>query len=286
MSKVRRIVPFSWWPANWGLSGTRRATAQAEYYWEGEDLERKLLDINYPDIESKEYKLALCKLDRRYNKIGEFDYEYGLVAHNSAITETDRNIELSKLKHRFGKTSAEELDYELLDHAHSNKESEAYIKDKLTLDIKHKKISEYDRDHTLLELRFEDHECKDFKLAELDLNLKHNLITKQQWEKATATLNEEPWFDVIGGDIQGTVKGQQLAIELDWNEYFPRFLESKGWSGPTDDAIVDAWFTEAMYQMVQPDLTPEQVQAMQDEDYMPPRGTQRRRGEGGMSEYS
>jgi hypothetical protein len=286
MAKIHRIIPFALWPANWGLSGSRRATAEAEYYWEGEDLDRRLLDINHPDRDSKEYKLALCKLDRRYNKIGEFDYEYGLIAHNPAIADSVRSVELSKLKHRFGKINAEELDYEVLEHQHANKEAEAYIKDKLTLDIKHKKITEFQRDETLLRLRFEDHESKDFLLAMLDLQLKHGAIKEYQWEKETATLNEEPWFNVIGADQRGTTNGQQLAIELDWNEYFPRFLESKGWSGPTDDAIVDAWFTEAMYQMVQPDLTPEQMQAMEDEDYIPRRGTQRTKRDDGRSEYS
>jgi hypothetical protein len=288
MGKIRRIIPFGLWPANWGLSGSRRAIAEAEYHWEGEDLDRRLLVINHPDTESKEHRLALVKLDRRYNKIGEFDYEYGLIAHNPAITDTERNAELSKLKHRFGKINAEELDYELLEHAHANKESEAFLKDKLALDIKHKKITEFDRDQTLLDLRFEDHDSKDYLLAALDLQLKHGKITEQQWEKQTATLNKEPWFDYKGGDVQGRKDGQQLAIELDWNEYFPRFLEEQGWSGPTDDAIVDAWFTEAIRQMFLPDLTPEQVEAMEDEDYMPQpqRGTTRRKRDDGRSEYS
>lgn len=288
MGKVRRIIPFSWWPGNWGLSGARRATAEAEYYWEGEALDRKLLDINHPDKDSKEYLLALCKLDRRYNKIGEFDYEYGMIAHNPNVLDTDRNSELAKLRHRFGKISSEELDYELLDIRIPNKESQEYLRDRLALDVKHRKVTDQERDHKLLELRFEDHDSKEFKLAKLDLDKKHGVLSHQMWEKETATINEEPWFDVIGGDVRGKRDGQQLAIEMDWNEFFPRFLEECGWTGyATDDEIVDAWFSQAMRNMVEPDLSPEQIQAMEDDDYLPARnGTRRTPGEGGMTEYS
>lgn len=215
MAKINRIIPFGLWPANWGMVGTRRAAAEAEYYWDGEDLDRRLLDINHPDKDSKEHKEALCKIDRRYNKISEIDAE-----------------------------------------------------------------------HLLLELKFDDHESKEFLLAKLDLELKHKAITEQQWEKATATLNGEPWFDYMSGNVTGRKDGQQIAIELDWNEFFPRYLEEQGWTGPTDDAIVDAWFTEAMRQMLLPDLSPDQIQAMEDDDYIPRRGAQRKPGQDGRTEYS
>ncbi len=287
MAKIRRIIPFSWWPANWGMSGARRAIAEAEYGFDGEDLERKLIDINHPDKDSLEYKLATVKIDRRFNKVSEFDYEYGLVAYNSALTQTAREVELAKMRHRFGKITAEELDYEILDINNSNHESEEYIRERLNLDIKHRKITDQERDQKLLELRFEDLESKDFKLAKLDLDRKHGTIDQNLWEKETATLNGEPWFNVIGADSRNNGdQGQRLAVELDWNEFFPRFLETQGWGGESDDAIVDAWFTEAMRQMVMPDLSEEQLQAMEDEEYMPPRSTKRKPGSNGRTEYS
>lgn len=38
-------IPFSWMPGSWGLRGKTRAIAEAEYYYQGEDLEKRLDEI-------------------------------------------------------------------------------------------------------------------------------------------------------------------------------------------------------------------------------------------------
>ena len=43
--KKKTKLPFSMMPASWGLNGKSRLRAEAEYYYAGEDLEKKLAVI-------------------------------------------------------------------------------------------------------------------------------------------------------------------------------------------------------------------------------------------------
>jgi len=40
--KIKRLIPFNWTPASWGLVGKIRKQAEATYYWSGSDLDREL----------------------------------------------------------------------------------------------------------------------------------------------------------------------------------------------------------------------------------------------------
>lgn len=89
MGKIHRTIPFSVWPANWGLTGKRREEALAEYYFDGEDLERKLLDIRQSDKDSEEYKLASLKLDWQYGKLEDEEYDRAILETKFNDTESD-----------------------------------------------------------------------------------------------------------------------------------------------------------------------------------------------------
>jgi len=73
MAKKKRWVPFSWLPASWGLSGKSRKIAEAEYYYDGDDLEYALLDI---DADSQQdYEIKKLELDFQKERIGQVEYE-------------------------------------------------------------------------------------------------------------------------------------------------------------------------------------------------------------------
>ena len=60
-------------PASWGLKGKSRAIAEAEYYYEGEDLEKALAEI---DAESEDDKvLAALDIDLKNGRIGREQYD-------------------------------------------------------------------------------------------------------------------------------------------------------------------------------------------------------------------
>jgi len=62
-------------------------------------------------------------------------------------------------------------------------------------------------------------------------------------EKEIATANKEPWVAVLTTHVNKE-NIRNGFFELDWNEYFVLQLRSAGYTGETDEAIVDAWFTE------------------------------------------
>lgn len=72
MAKKTKL-PFSMMPASWGLKGKSRAIAEAEYYYEGEDLEKALAEI---DAESEDDKvLAALDIDLKNGRIGREQYD-------------------------------------------------------------------------------------------------------------------------------------------------------------------------------------------------------------------
>ena len=61
--------------------------------------------------------------------------------------------------------------------------------------------------------------------------------------KEIATENKEPWIAVLTTHVnQDNIRNG--FFELDWNEYFVLQLRSNGYTGDTEEEIVDRWFSE------------------------------------------
>ena len=73
-------LPFRMMPGSWGLKGKTRAIAEAEYYYQGEELTKKLAEIDADgDPTQAELNLLAEKL-----KAGELTYpEYEKECHNT-----------------------------------------------------------------------------------------------------------------------------------------------------------------------------------------------------------
>lgn len=250
MGKITRIIPFGMWPANWGLTGKRREEALAEYYWDGEDLAYKLLDIKFDDTGSKEYITERLKLDYRYHKINPYEYGLGMIENNPTISETERDREMAKYQYRHGKMTAEELEYKLFDLSYELKNTDAYKREKLRLDVHFGKKTQEEADHELLDMEYPDKASDGYKKALLNLEFKYGNISQNDYDRDMATINKEPWFDFKGADKRISGNVVQAAVELDWNPYFVEFLEQQGWTGATPDEIVDSWFENMMKQML------------------------------------
>jgi len=69
-------------------------------------------------------------------------------------------------------------------------------------------------------------------------------------EKLTATLAGQPWVAVL--DTQVNPENIRNGFfELDWNNEFIEQLLDAGYSGETNEAIVDAWFRTIVIQMLE-----------------------------------
>ena len=148
MSKKSKL-PFSMMPASWGLKGKSRAIAEAEYYYEGEELEEILAEIN---------------------------------------AETDSDKELAKL----------------------------------------------------------------------EVQLKNGKIGQYEFDKQVAELKNEPYVNVLKLDVNPE-NAKAGYMELDWNDHFVKFLHENGYTGESDEAVVNKWFNDVCRTVL--------VQEMADQDY-------------------
>lgn len=71
--KKSRKIPFWMMPASWGLVGRSRDIAEAEYYFDGIDLEMRLAEINHPV--GKEQDLAKLEIQFKHEQISRHHYE-------------------------------------------------------------------------------------------------------------------------------------------------------------------------------------------------------------------
>jgi hypothetical protein len=148
MAKKSKL-PFSMMPASWGLKGKSRAIAEAEYYYEGDELEEILAEIN---------------------------------------AETDSDKELAKLQ----------------------------------------------------------------------VQLKNGKIGQYEFDKKVAELREEPYVNVLKLDVNPE-NAKAGYMELDWNDHFVKFLHDNGYTGDSDEAVVNKWFNDVCRTVL--------VQEMADQDY-------------------
>jgi hypothetical protein len=166
--KNRKLIPFSFLPASWGLVGKSRETAEAEYYLTGEELERRLLEINYDQSEQSLIHRESLKLDLKYGKLTEYDYKVKLATLDTSSPQ-------------------------------------------------------------------------DADLKKLQVSLEYGKISVTEYDKAVAEIKKEPWVNVIrmGVDPEKATAG---FIELDWNEHFVKMLSDNGYTGVSDEDIVNKWF--------------------------------------------
>ena len=78
MSKKNRTIPFRWLPGSWGLTGNFYREAEASYYYEGEELERKLVEIRHAD-NREALQDEMLELDVKYGKLSPYDRDIAIL---------------------------------------------------------------------------------------------------------------------------------------------------------------------------------------------------------------
>lgn len=105
MEKKKRLIPFNWTPASWGLAGKSFQRAEAEYYYEGYDLEKRMVEIDYDE---KDHPLENLRVDHKYEKITDYDF-----AHKSAeMTLEGDALALRKLDIEYAAEKITQTEYE------------------------------------------------------------------------------------------------------------------------------------------------------------------------------
>lgn len=170
-------LPFWLTWSKYSLKGKAFDIAKANHELKGEELERTLLNIEFPDYQVRHtdngYRLADLELRKRYNHISDREYDFSKLTLES--TEADK-------------------------------------------------------------------ETLEYKTDFLELKKKYHEITELGYSKELATLNEEPWVNILDSAINYNSEGSGLEINLDWNVFFIEELVKNGYSGATEPEIVDEWF--------------------------------------------
>jgi len=87
-------------------------------------------------------------------------------------------------------------------------------------------------------------------VKEKELTPEENRRAALEIEKQEATKKGEPWVAVL--DTQVNPENIRNGFfELDWNNEFIEQLLDAGYSGETNELIVDAWFKTIVYQMLE-----------------------------------
>lgn len=105
-------------------------------------------------------------------------------------------------------------------------------------------------------VRLEDPESRDFKIGMLNIDIKYNYINQGAYDKAVATLDNEPYVKVLSIDLDPKTPGAGY-FELDFNEQFVEYLANSGYEGTEPEQIVDNWFSDLCRNIVLADLQDE-----------------------------
>jgi hypothetical protein len=216
----KKIIPFGWLPASWGLRGKTRERAEAEYYLDGHELDAKLVDIDH-EVGTKDHAKAKARVDLKYKKTDEFEYDKRIVEIDYAGDQKALAIELLRVHH------------------------------------KHGKISDYDFAVTSAELTLTGDELA---IRKLEIDYAADKISKNTYEKAVANIKKEPFITILDSDYDPKEGVDGLFFEFDWNEAWIVLLQQHGYHGLTEDEIVKQWFEDlcrsVIHENMQDDVVP------------------------------
>ena len=234
--KKNNLIPFRWLPASWGLVGKAFDEAEAYYNYEGETLERRLVDIRFTG-EDDEHTKEMLKLDLKYNKISDYDFEVEMAQVEYPDARAKALLDIDK---KFGKISDYDYDCAIAELDHPDG-----IPTQVQLDIqlKYDKISEYEHDLAIVNLVYTE-ENLDKELALLTVDYNHEKITKLEFEKTVASARNEPWVGIVDNGFNPEQGVNGVYFEFDWNNQWIEFLRKNGYNGLSEDEIVEQWFSD------------------------------------------
>lgn len=188
-----------------------------------------------------------------------YEQEYALINLRFKNNPEIKELELIELNQRFKKFETD-YDYE-----------EAKLK--IIVNNKFKDEQETVRDNEV-------------KRALLKLKLKYEKISNLEYEREWADLTEEPWVGVKNSTYNPKNGLGGLEFELDWNDYFIKFLNENGYNGLTDQMTVESWFNDLCKSVVAEEGLDEYVAALENITTKPFSGVRRKDLDSDLSEYS
>lgn len=164
-----------------------------------------------------------------------FKIKYGLLPGHWGLKGKTRDIAQAEYE-----LTGAALEKRLLDIKKDELTEEEYNRKLWDIELKYKEIDENTYHTKLIGLIKDD---KQRTIATLELDFRNGGMTRLEYEKATATVNGEPWVTVLNMDFNKKTS-LEGSFELDWNDLFVDKLRSEGYSATSPDLIVNQWFME------------------------------------------
>jgi hypothetical protein len=106
---------------------------------------------------------------------------------------------------------------------------------------KHNKINQYDYEILDAENTLEG---VDLEVRKIEIEHKYGKLDDQQAVKLIATARKEPYIAVINSTYDPSLKLDGFEFEFDWNHLWIEQLIAAGYSGLTEELIVQRWFED------------------------------------------
>lgn len=129
-----------------------------------------------------------------------------------------------------------------LDKRFPYKENKEYKELKIELEYKYKMIDEYTKSHRLIEIEFSDNE-KEKQLKLLELDKEYKKVDGMEYEKRFNDINQNPWAKIHFNYDEKT-DPTNMQTEVIYNEYFIKKLQDMGYSGESEDDIIESWLSQ------------------------------------------
>ena len=155
----------------------------------------------------------------------------------------------------------------------------------LKLERKNKHITKEEYDYRYIELKYKG--TAEYVDIALELDRKYEKISEIDYQKKSATLNEEPWVGVVHSEYTPGELSDGFSFELDWNVEFIKLLKHEGYSGATEEEIVEQWFEDKATEQYLGILGEEMADMAETDDWsVPATHTSRETMEDGKTRHS
>ena len=105
-----------------------------------------------------------------------------------------------------------------------------------------------------LDLKTDEEKAK----AEVQVEFDEGVIDRTEFDKRCAIVDKTPWVEVKKMEVN-VDDPKQGYMELDWNDEFVAMLQDKGYTGESDESVVNKWFNDVCRTVL--------LQEIEDQDY-------------------
>lgn len=123
------------------------------------------------------------------------------------------------------------------------KELDEYKLKLLTLKHQYNIIDEYEFDIEKTKILMKNSNKKDLNLKLLELKYKHKKIDELEYNKEKNDILEKPWA-VFKMNYDENIDANNLGIEVVYNKCFIDKLQKMGYTGLSEDDIVEGWLSQ------------------------------------------